>query len=424
MALLLALVLLNGRPAQAAFDDNGAGSRAPGMADAVVGIADDVDALYYNPAGLGQMDHSELSTQYGQLLQGFTDGTNIGTSYIAIAQPLQQGQKGTVAAAFNNFRASGLYSERTLSLSYGRRLETLSKNGDFYAGSSIKQLHREFSSNAFTSNALNSAGFASDQQDPLFANHGYTKDNLSLDLGTLYRFGRGRKYGVGLMLMNLNQPDVSLAGVGDRLSVVTKLGFSYQPNWGLVTAQLRRARNLASQYDNEAALGAEHYFKVGGYGSFGLRGGYAQGSRGFQVFTAGASYLFGNAQLDYAFDFPIGNLSTLKGSQRIGLSLRWGAPPAPAAPSSPVLALPAPQAPARPKVNPTTQEIVDPELERSWAYYQQVAGEGANAHRKLEILESIVVNYGEAGARRVNAELAKIRLEVLQEDQKRRNIKN
>ena len=39
----------------------GVGARAMGMGEAFSAIADDASAVYYNPAGLAQMDHNELS---------------------------------------------------------------------------------------------------------------------------------------------------------------------------------------------------------------------------------------------------------------------------------------------------------------------------------------------------------------------------
>src|SRR5262245_36068811 len=40
----------------------GFGARALGMGNALVGLGDDISALYFNPAGLAQLDHGELST--------------------------------------------------------------------------------------------------------------------------------------------------------------------------------------------------------------------------------------------------------------------------------------------------------------------------------------------------------------------------
>jgi long-subunit fatty acid transport protein len=82
--------------AHASFQDVGAGARAPGMADVFVGVADNADAVYYNPAGLTQLRAHEVSMQYGQLLRGADDGTSFGTSYLAGAYRLGNGKKGTL----------------------------------------------------------------------------------------------------------------------------------------------------------------------------------------------------------------------------------------------------------------------------------------------------------------------------------------
>lgn len=315
------------RPAGATFDDMGAGARAPGMADAHTSVADDANALHYNPAGLGQLSETEVTSEYGQLLKGTDDGSNLGTTYLGFAQPFKRGRRGTLAFGFHNFKASNLLSERTLSLSYGRTLAVVpfGFRGTFSAGATVKQLHRQYQPDRFTENALNDAGTGTGSADPLFANSGYTKDAYSVDLGSLYRFGPDEKFSGGLVFKNVNRPDVSLAGDGDKAPFITKLGFGYHPRWGLLTGEIRRARRLASRTDLDVALGAERNFTLADIGTLSFRGGYAEGSRGFKAITAGVSYKFTRAQIDYAFNFPVGNLSDTQGSHRIGLSMRMTA---------------------------------------------------------------------------------------------------
>jgi Uncharacterised protein family (UPF0164) len=48
----------------------GAGARPTAMGDAFVGIADDVNAVYYNPAGLANISNPELTAMHTQWLQG------------------------------------------------------------------------------------------------------------------------------------------------------------------------------------------------------------------------------------------------------------------------------------------------------------------------------------------------------------------
>ena len=108
-ALLLALAA---RPAAASFEDLGAGARAPGMGNAFTALADDVYAIYYNPAGLAQLERPQFSTAYSRFYMGLSDGSDLSIMQLAYAQPLKGGRAGTFGTAWQRFGASSLYSEQ------------------------------------------------------------------------------------------------------------------------------------------------------------------------------------------------------------------------------------------------------------------------------------------------------------------------
>src|SRR5262249_34543423 len=149
-------------------------------------------------------------------------------------------------------------------------------------------------------------------------------DAYSADVGALYLFGRDYNSSAGISIMNVNQPDVSLGGDGDKAPLITKFGMSYRPVWGLMSVEARRANRLIGQPDSDLSLGVERNLHLTGAGALTFRGGYAEGSRGFKSITAGMSYHFVRMVLDYAFSFPVGNLADTQGSHRIGMSYRMG----------------------------------------------------------------------------------------------------
>lgn len=326
LAAIMLINVLAGTPAFALFDDLGMGARAPGMGNAAVGLADDVNAIHYNPAGLTQLEVGEFTTMYGQFLTGLDDGTNISTTYLGYGTPLKGGQWGALGFGFYNFKVSKLLNERTLYLSYGwkTKLKPLGIDGELSMGTSLKQLHHEFESDRFIQNSLNDAGTASNQSDPLLSG-GLSNDAYALDIGSLYRFGRNQHYSAGFMVRNINRPDVSLGGTGEKAPLSIKFGLAYRPRWGALTAEIRRISQLSSQADTEAAVGAERRIGMGELGAVTLRGGYAEGSRDFKAVNAGMSYDFHRAQLDYAFNFPVGNQDDSEGTHRIGFSFKVGA---------------------------------------------------------------------------------------------------
>ncbi len=69
------------------FDDTGASARSVSMGNAGCALADDVFGIYYNPAGLGYLRQGQVGADYGRLFVGLTDGSNLGTSFAAIAVP-------------------------------------------------------------------------------------------------------------------------------------------------------------------------------------------------------------------------------------------------------------------------------------------------------------------------------------------------
>ncbi|MCB4755421.1 MAG: PorV/PorQ family protein [Elusimicrobia bacterium] len=69
----------------------GAGARTTAMGDAFVGIADDVNAVYFNPAGLTQLERPELTAMHTQWIQ------DISYDYGAFACPTKIGVFGLSA---------------------------------------------------------------------------------------------------------------------------------------------------------------------------------------------------------------------------------------------------------------------------------------------------------------------------------------
>ena len=70
----------------------GAGARPTAMGDSFAGVADDVNAVYYNPAGLGFLDKTEFTAMHTQYFQG------LDYDFGAFVRPLQSGALGLSAA--------------------------------------------------------------------------------------------------------------------------------------------------------------------------------------------------------------------------------------------------------------------------------------------------------------------------------------
>lgn len=366
---------------KAGLEETPAGARASGMAEAFVAVANDASAIHYNPAGLAAISHMEMATQFGQFLNGLTDGSAIESSALGVVAPLKKGRWGTMGLAYHNFKGSRFFNDRLLSLSYGKTL-----NDRWSWGATVKQFRRDYEPDPYTANALNNAGVASGQADPLFAKAGFGKSITGLDVGAMYRFGPSDKYSAGGAVANLNQPGLSLGTKEEKAPLMVRGGLAVKTSWALLSVELRRAKRLHSGTDTETAVGVEKRFLLTGLGAVSLRGGYGGGSRQFEVITAGLSIEFFKAQLDYGFQLPLGSLSEASGIHRLAFSIKF-----------------APSASAPPPASPRMETRVTPSpaptrgYDADRSYYLTRKAEGASIYERLQLLQDLHARYGESG---------------------------
>lgn len=323
MKNILALLLALACPAQAAFEDGGAGARATGMGNAFTAIADDAYAIHYNPAGLALLTRPELATSHTRLFMGLTDDSQLSTSFLGYAHPLKGGEKGTVGAAWQQFSLnSSAYQEHTFYLSYGRRLAKDLGWGDLYGGFTGKYLRRSFGTFPEAANAMGGAsGFAAQGPDSLLTNRS-EKSAADADFGLLYRFKQ--HYAVGLAVQHLSQPNVAFsASETDRLGRAASLGLAYRSLLSNIGIQVNTRKSALGTQDLTLTTALERWFPKLFIGEFGLRGGLSIGSRDYKELTSGLSYRTRRIQIDYGFGIPLAGISTM-GSHRVGLSVRFG----------------------------------------------------------------------------------------------------
>ncbi|MBI4056002.1 MAG: PorV/PorQ family protein [Elusimicrobia bacterium] len=105
------------------FLNIGIGARQAGMGEAAVGLADDVSALYWNPAGLGSLAQQELGFMHTQWLDGIT------YEYLAYAHPVKS--LGTFAGHFSllNYGSIPSFDEGGASLGQTSARDTMGAVG-------------------------------------------------------------------------------------------------------------------------------------------------------------------------------------------------------------------------------------------------------------------------------------------------------
>ena len=102
----------------------GSGARAQGLGNSFVAVADNADAVFANPAGLGQVSQRVVSYTNVSLLYAGIEGDDLGQHVVSYAQPL--GEKMGLGLGYERI-GSSLMSENGafVSLSYQveRRLQ-------------------------------------------------------------------------------------------------------------------------------------------------------------------------------------------------------------------------------------------------------------------------------------------------------------
>ena len=286
------------------FLNLGIGPRAVAMGEAQVGLADDVYATYWNPAGLATLDVQEAGFNYTQYLENITE------QYAAYAVP--RASLGTFAGSitylnigkFQGFDATGQptgdvgASDTAFALSYAR---TLFQDRRFGSSLSLGLTGKYIQEHLDTVNA----------------------DAYATDLGALW--APGRKWGdwlegwkAGLAARNIGTT-MRFDQESFDLPRTLVLGVSYTGQWRdeLVTLALDGRR----PYVGSQSLGVG--LEIWTLRMLVLRAGYTSQSDIGSGLRFGGGLRFKTVQVDYAF----ANAGDFGATHRFGLTLKFGKQP-------------------------------------------------------------------------------------------------
>jgi len=312
---LAVVFLLSATAGYSSFEPLPLGGRPAGMGEAYSAIADDVFSLYYNPAGVMQMNRPEIGTYYSRLFMGLSDNSQISRMFLGYAQPLgNSGKLGSAGISYFALDLPGLYKEEGYGLTYGREFKHL-----LNLGGTVKMLSKKIGSDEYSDNAINPVtGKATNSPDPLLAS-GRSASAVGLDLGFQYRLSRA--YALGGCARNINAPDVALGSTADRAPAVYTAALARKMRTGSLDLEVLQWKGTENNV--RFMLGGEKWFSNG----FGLRAGGGVGSRNFSSLSFGASYKLESLQLDYASVLPLEGVQGTMGMQQISLIVRLGKPP-------------------------------------------------------------------------------------------------
>jgi long-subunit fatty acid transport protein len=283
----------------AAFLKLGVGARAVGMGGAYTAIADDVNSMAWNPAGLAVMGKRELGAMHAELTQ------QTRYDFVGFAQPSKYGTfaagavylgHGSIEGRDANGAPTGSYSaaDQAVSLGFASRMSS-----DFKLGANVKYIR---SSIANTS-----------------------AQSFALDLGGQYALTNVGGPGLpllGLAIQNLG-PGMKFLDHTSQLPLTFAAGLGYRLPMGLTLAMDFKQR--PHSHDSEFSVGTEYALLT----NFALRAGYGTTkadkgatSGGFAAlngFATGLGFKLRSYSLDYSFT-PMGELGNV---QRFSLGARF-----------------------------------------------------------------------------------------------------
>ena len=283
----------------------GSGARAQGLGNSFVAVADNADAVFANPAGLGQVTQRQVAYTNVSLLYAGIEGDDLGQHVVSYAQPL--GDKMGLGLGYERI-GSSLMSENGafVSLSYQveRRLQV---------GLSAKYLF--WSVGAIPDDPVNGP-------DPL---SNQSAGNVGLDLGLLWQSPvQGAQ--VGLLLKNINQPNVAygeVAGDADAgaLPMDVHVGVGYRlSSQSLVSVQYVRRDLTGEGSENGLVVGGETQLVEGLLLRAGGRRLLSEDAGG--GLNAGLGYQWNQLVFDYAYDIGL-DLTETNGAHRFSFAYEF-----------------------------------------------------------------------------------------------------
>ena len=282
----------------------GSGARAQGLGNSFVAVADNADAVFANPAGLGQVSQRQVSYTNVSLLYAGIEGDDLGQHVVSYAQPL--GDKLGLGLGYERI-GSSLMSENGafVSLSYQvqRRLQVgLSAKYLFWSVGSIPD--------------------DDGRPDPL---SNQSAGNVGLDLGLLWQSPvQGAQ--VGVLLKNINQPNVAfgeVAGDADAgaLPMDVHVGVGYRlSGQSLVSIQYVRRDLTGEGSENGLVVGGETQLVEGLLLRAGGRRLLSEDAGG--GLNAGLGYQWNQLVFDYAYDIGL-DLTETNGAHRFSFAYEF-----------------------------------------------------------------------------------------------------
>ncbi len=252
----------------------GVGARACGMGEAFCAVADDIYTIYYNPAGLTQLTHKQMSFMHNEWLK------DLHHEFLAYATPVESGVFGVSLTCLGvddlkgrdeNGNLTGKFGAKDLAfeVAYG-----LMANTDLSIGAALKFIREKIESEQASA--------------------------LAIDIGFLYHDPLLKNFNSAFVIQNIGTK-LKFINKRENLPIIYKAGISCK----MLDDRLILSVDLTKPSDNvpRINLGTE-YLRTP---NLALRCGYNSKNDLDDGFSFGVGFKFNLFQLDYAY-IPYGNL--------------------------------------------------------------------------------------------------------------------
>lgn len=258
--IFIAIIVIQASLLLAVFDDYQPSSRARGLGNAFTAVANDANAIFYNPAGLAEVD--------GQVIMGFSNLNNqqfseYKTAAAAYALPKSLGTLSIGARMFDvDYEDTNLMSEQIWSIAHGITL--------------LSDVHSTIN-----------VGYTGNFYRLSFDEMG-EGSSFGLDVGALAILHQRTRF--GFSVTNLNHPKM---GEENQFSLPQKLamGIAYTPYDG-VTTSVEMKKDFAQETEFMGGVEARIFDPLT------IRAGVHQNP---STWNAGASFYISGLSLDYSF---------------------------------------------------------------------------------------------------------------------------
>jgi len=249
--------------------NQGIGVRPLGMGEAYTAVADDINAIYFNPAGLTLLNKREIGVLY------MSDVTDAFYSSVGFVQPFEK--IGVLGISFILYSGGIIEINNLDGTSADKRAQDDYVVTISYARNVIKNLSAGANIKVLRSTLVEQ----------------YTAYSYAADIGVLYNLGN---LNMGISVQNIGTP-IIYKEKPDPLPLKIKVGAAYKMKVDGDNS-LTMAFDVNKPYDNifQENIGVEYWFK----NIFAVRSGYKFGYDS-SSFTLGGGFVWKFMQIDFTW---------------------------------------------------------------------------------------------------------------------------